>query len=658
MTQVPHSAGERSSGSGLAPRLVSAAGTAALLVLVLLAFAPTLRFDFVWDDHEQVVDNPLLESWESLPLFFQDDVLSLSRAGAARSNYYRPLFYAQYLAMAQAFGINATAWHAVALLLHLLAVLTVRWFLRRLGLPAGAAWAAAALFAVHPAQGETVAWVAAAYNGPPAAALTLLALGAHIRWSTRRAPGALILSAIGFAAALLVKESSLSFLLLAPVVDELLSATDRTPARSWRDRATSYLPAGFAVLSWLAIATYWGDARPLVLLAMALPVGALLGFSAYRLRRTQKPLWPAYTAQAVYALTVIGYFVARRWAVGPVLGAYPDAQPFEPVLATQPTLVLFYLRLALWPWGYSPSYALRYSSGFADPLALAALGALVAVTVALVLVARRRPWVTFATLWFAASLLPALNTLSFRETYLVHQRYLYLALVAPLALLARWLFARWSSVAIRTAVLAPLLGLGVASLWLHNEHWRSDTALWQRVAAVDPGNPAAFDWLGSQALDRDRVDEAEALFRQAIAADPEAPQGHRNLAVVLHTRRGQPQAALPHYETALDAFDRLAPRYAEEHLSCRVNHATALAQTGKVARALPLLVRLADEPPFVADAARNAAVLLRQAGRTGDARAVLERAVRHHPSHPTLAAMLQDLERLALRDAPAVETQP
>jgi hypothetical protein len=78
------------------------AGAQLVLVAVTLAvYAPSLGHGFVWDDHEQVVDNQRLRSWSSFPDFWREDVLALSRPGEGRSNYYRPPFYGQYLAGAQ-----------------------------------------------------------------------------------------------------------------------------------------------------------------------------------------------------------------------------------------------------------------------------------------------------------------------------------------------------------------------------------------------------------------------------------------------------------------------------------------------------------------------------------------------------------------------------
>jgi len=41
-----------------------------VVVLSILIYVPTLNFGFVYDDDAQVLQNPLLNSWRSLPTFF------------------------------------------------------------------------------------------------------------------------------------------------------------------------------------------------------------------------------------------------------------------------------------------------------------------------------------------------------------------------------------------------------------------------------------------------------------------------------------------------------------------------------------------------------------------------------------------------------------
>jgi len=61
--------GER---SALPPRLV----IAVLLVATFVVYAGTLGFDFVYDDHEQLVENFRIQSWSFLPSYFTEPVWS------------------------------------------------------------------------------------------------------------------------------------------------------------------------------------------------------------------------------------------------------------------------------------------------------------------------------------------------------------------------------------------------------------------------------------------------------------------------------------------------------------------------------------------------------------------------------------------------------
>jgi tetratricopeptide (TPR) repeat protein len=165
-----------------------------------------------------------------------------------------------------------------------------------------------------------------------------------------------------------------------------------------------------------------------------------------------------------------------------------------------------------------------------------------------------------------------------------------------------------------------------ASTLAHHRYWADDEALWRRVAAVDPANPASFDWLGARALDEGRVEDAEALFRRAIDADPESPWGWRNLALLVHTRRHRPAEALPLYERALAAFEARGGADPEAVSRVRVSRAVCLAETGRRGEALDRLLEIAEAPPYPAEAARNAAVLLAGTGGREAVAVVLERA--------------------------------
>ncbi|MEM1206537.1 MAG: tetratricopeptide repeat protein [Acidobacteriota bacterium] len=643
-----------------------------LAALVLVAYGPTLGHGFVWDDHEHVVDNPHLEDASSLGRFFRTDVLSIARDSGERSNYYRPLFYVQYVAYRHAFGLDPRGWHAMALLWHLLASCAAWGLARRLGFSPAVALGAAALFALHPAHGESVSWVAAAFNDPPVAVALMLGLCGHLAHCRKpragRAGWGLGLGVLSYGLALLTKESALSMLLLVSLVELYVRATE-DPSETTPGNG----PAAVALAQAIALALL------AVVMASELPLGdlairhahavagaqlAALGLGAVAALRAV-PSLRGYGTQARGAflgllpylgLTVL-YFYVRKLAIHTSFGVHAGAVDTGQWLATLPSLGLYYLRFLFWPWGFAPSYPARYVDGWGDPAAMAAALAWLAIAAAAAWWCRGRPVRWLGVLFVVACVWPVVHVRSFRPTYLVHQRYLYLAVFGLCLVLAHWALGRAEGAAMRRRFrLGVLGGLGIlwtASLWHHNGAWASDVALWTRIAEVDPQNPASHEWLGARAMEEGRLDDAEAMFRRAVEMAPSSPTAHRNLAVLLHTRRGRPADALTSYEEALAAFTA-RPDLREEALEAEVNYGAALAQAGRSGDALGVLLPLARRPPHPPTAVRNAAVLLRAAGRLDDLRSLLALAVAQHPEDPTLGAMLRDVQRTA--PAPGEDT--
>src|SRR5277367_5121336 len=60
------------------------------VLLTLVAYIATFRFEFVYDDLVQLVNNPLLHSWRYLPQYFTTNNWSYLHPNSL-GNYYRPL---------------------------------------------------------------------------------------------------------------------------------------------------------------------------------------------------------------------------------------------------------------------------------------------------------------------------------------------------------------------------------------------------------------------------------------------------------------------------------------------------------------------------------------------------------------------------------------
>lgn len=140
--------GEGSSGvsSGLSRRSLLPA--AAIAALVLASYLPALRAGFIWDDDLWVTGSDRLGSLRGLLQIW---------TSVGRAMQYYPLFHSAIWIEHRFWGTNPAGYHLVNVLLQAANAILLWRLLLRLCVPG--AWLATALFAVHPVQAASVAWI-------------------------------------------------------------------------------------------------------------------------------------------------------------------------------------------------------------------------------------------------------------------------------------------------------------------------------------------------------------------------------------------------------------------------------------------------------------------------------------------------------------------
>lgn len=136
-----------------------------LVAAVIGVYANSVPNKFIWDDEEQIVNNQVIRDYRNLPEILISSTFYAGGAGLS-GGFYRPLVSSSYLLNYQIWGLNPWAFRIFQILFHILNVLLVFFILKRLlqdnGVPDGKAisFLAALLFAVHPANVESVAYIA------------------------------------------------------------------------------------------------------------------------------------------------------------------------------------------------------------------------------------------------------------------------------------------------------------------------------------------------------------------------------------------------------------------------------------------------------------------------------------------------------------------
>ncbi len=476
-----------------------------LVVLVACLYLPSLRNSFVnYDDNLYVTDNPQVQAgvtWQGL-------VWAFARLHGT-GTYWHPLTWVTHMLDCQLYGLRAWGHHLTNFLLHGANTLLVFLLFRRM---TGHCWRSAtlaALFALHPLQVDTVAWVAERKN-LLGALFWLLTTWAYVRYLERPTFKRYALVLLLFTLGLMSKP----VLVTLPFALLLL---DYWPLGRFQTATRGSRPATPARLLW--------EKAPLVLLAAA---SCLVTLLAHRgLGMLDLPSW-----------------VTPEHRVENALVSY-----------------IRYLSKTLWPF----NLAVFYPYPDAWPIYQAALSALLLVAASSLALraAHVRPYVFVGWFWFLGVLVPFIGVFQVGAQAMA-DRFVYVPLLG-LLIMAIWaaadLTARWAH---RQALLAlvgtaTLAACGCVSHF-QLKHWKNGVTLFSHAIAVTRNNALAECNLGNALGAQGRPKEAIPHLKEAIRLSPTYPEARINLGVAL-LAEGRIEEAVDHYRAAIAA----RPNYAQAH---------------------------------------------------------------------------------------------
>jgi tetratricopeptide (TPR) repeat protein len=470
---------------------------ALLVAATFLAYQPAWNGKPIWDDAAYMITTPLPTAWAELRrIWFSHDVPS----------QYFPLTFTTFYVERELWGLNPLGYHLVNILLHAANALLVWQVLRRLRVPG--AWLAAAVFALHPAQVESVAWIAERKNVLMGFffLLTLLAWTKFMDESCRRRWRFYALALIFYLLALLAKTTACT------------------------------LPAALLLILWLE----------------KMPIG----------RRRLAQVAPFAAMSLGMGLLTVWW---ERYHQG-TQGEFFDIGPVERVLIAS-RAVWFYAGKLLWPVNLTFSYP-RWAISASDPRAY---GWVLATAAAgwVVWRARRRLGrsVEVAAIFFAATLAPVLGFIMlFTFLYsFVADHYQYLACIGPIALAAAGIDTLFHRLGERRLVwekafCAILLVTLFVAAWRQSRMYTDMETLWRATIARNPDSWMAQNDLGAVLYEKGQVDEAMVLFRRALAIRPDYAEAQNNLGSAL-VKKGQVQEGIRRFRRAV----ALRPDFAEAY---------------------------------------------------------------------------------------------
>ncbi len=483
-----------------------------LVIVTLVLYLRVNHFPFVnYDDTLYVTQNTVVQdgvTWNTIRWSF-----TTYRVGT-----WHPVTWLSHALDCQLFDLDPAGPHDVNLLLHILNVLLLFWVLQRATGFSGRSFMAAALFALHPINVESVVWIAERKN-LLSMLFFLLALGAYGWWVADRKPGRYVIVAGLFALGLMAKPQVITFPFVLLLWDywPLKRNALRCSPFALRQNRSGEISGEKRIAN--GERRGLGEWRQLVL--EKLPLFALSGISAFLTMSAQR--------------------------------ADGNKIPYPFGLRMEFALVSYvqYIGKALWPAQLSAFYP---HPGFV-PLwqAVAALLFLALVTGATIALRRSRPYLLVGWLFFLGTLVPMLGFagVGYQGKQGIADRYAYLPFIG-LFIMICWALADWAAQKHLPTIVLPavsagiLLVLGIAA-YRQLGYWRDNVTLWSHALAITDGNFLAENNLGKALLADGRNEEGITHFYKAVAIYPDDPVGNMNLGVY-EQKRANFFAAIERYK--------------------------------------------------------------------------------------------------------------
>jgi len=585
-----------------------------LLLATITSYHPAWHGKPLWDDDGHLT-RPALRSWHGLAeIWFQP---------GATQQYY-PLVHSAFWAMHRAWGDSTEGYHLTNILLHVCSALLLLKILQKLEIPGS--YFAAAIFALHPVQVESVAWISELKNTLSGVFYFSTAL-VYLGFDRNRKWGCYSFALLLFIAGLLCKT------------------------------VIATLPTAILVVLW------WKRGR-------------------LSWKQDALPLVPFFTTGLA-----AGIFTAwMEWTF--IIGSEVTALAFTPVerLLVAGRAVWFYAGKLFWPaelvfiyprWNVNQSIWWQYLF----PVAVALLATLLWIL--------RKRWrgPLAAFLYFTVTLFPALGFINIHPFVysFVADHFQYLACVgiivfvpACTALLLEQPGA-WQRHAVHALLIAAVILLAGLT-WRQCGMYADAETLYRTIIMKNPGCWMAYNDMGNTLLARGKADDAITHYRKALELRPDYAKAENNLGEALE-QKGNIEEATTHFKRAIE----LAPGLAQAHnnlgnvlrnghreeaiaqykaaIKAQPNFAMAYNnlgsiyyQTGQMNQAIAGFRKALEYQPDLADAHSNLGNALVQTGRAGEAIAHYQTAIEKQPgdakARNNLAWVLATASQASIRNGP------
>ena len=583
-----------------------------LFVVVVIVFLPALRNGFVhYDDPLYVTANAQVQkglTWDGILWAFHSTVAA----------NWHPLTMLSHMLDCQLFGLKPWGHHATSVLLHAANSALLFLLLRRM---TGSTWRSlfvAALFGLHPLRVESVAWIAERKD-VLSTFFGLLSLLAYVAYAKEKA------------------EKKYS-----------VFSVQCSVSRRWYCAALAFFALGLMskpmLVTWpflMLLLDYW----PLGRSGECGVRSAELDGGGFRPAGRGRLVWekiPFFGLAA--AASVITFLVQKQGGAVETMARLPLAARVENALVAYGR----YLGKFFWPENLSVVYLYPARWPVLEICLFALL--LLGISILVVILRRKRPWLITGWFWFAGTLVPVIGLVQVGER-LMADRYTYVPLIG-IAVIVAWSgqeLTQWwrSTVAIRAGLAAAVIVPCALLTRRQISYWHDGESLFRHAIAATEDNYVAHLSLGLALVSQGRFDEAISHYREALRLRPDFTRVPGHLAVAL-ANQGKLDEALIQFQEAA----RREPGAAPAHY----NLGSALFKKGRLDEAINQFREALRLNPDYPEAHCNLGAALGTQGRLDEAITHLQAALRLRPDYPDAQRNLR--YTLSMKASNAAPKQP
>ena len=573
-----------------------------IALVSFLTFANSLGGRFVYDDIDQIVNNPSIRSWSNVLAAFYTHVWEFRQGPQfLRADipppYYRPIFTLLITVEYHLFGLWPQGWHIVSIALHAVCGIAAYYVLMELFGRKPYALIAALVFVAYPLHAEPVSWISGVTD-PLCGAFLLTAFYFYLRYrKTARVP-ILIVSLVLFLASILSKETGLSLAVLV-FAYELVPKRDGTNG----SRGEAGERNGWGGWSgWAALGSAGLRSAPF------LGIGIL---------------------SLVPRAVVLG---GLTWS-----GPFMHKGPITDTFLTLPLIIWTYVGHLIWPVGLTVAYHTHFVTTVQSLEFLLPFSGLVLALVGLSHYRKRiSSEVWMSLIFILVPLLPVFDLRHLSEEYLIFDRYLYLSVLGVGCLVAICIeqvdrrARNWSLkqhgpylAAAGAVVFCVAMAGSVFGATRENLAWRDPLSLWANAARHRPDFWVVRYNLGLALMGEKRYDEALAELKAAANLNPTEPS--------IFDSAGRAYQSIGSLKEASESFDHalaIDPNFFES----LNNLGTVYFQQGDYAKAQLCFERAVSVKPAATQARYNLAKCYESQSRDQDAINEFQEVLRELPN--------------------------